>query len=285
MKYLEDRHFLYPVLRPFSDDYPGGEFYVADDLASVIEEDRILLRITFCLREPSIQEAINQGWARFGAVLYCPPTLYRNLASVPHGQETLSISIQRSQMHGALEINPLVYACKDFLYQPHTVHPEYRGFKRCLNSGSVLAQEETINLTFPPPAFMQHFVSWRLDSSLPDFEFRLDKEDSRFLYICTNQTTRKALYQLSDLQTKPSFYLGVLHDLLAHVQLIERRNELVEARENHEWLDGLLSNLEIVSNIDFEQLGNDGQLTPWQVAQRLLKHPYSLLQAQEDVTT
>ena len=280
MKYSEDRHFLYPVLLPDSDNYPSGVFRVAN-LEPIVELDRITLSLTFHLQEPSIQQAVEEGKAQCGAVLYCPPTLYRKLVNCPLGSNRLEVDIPRGQIHKGLEINPLVYARQEFRYQPHTAHAEYSGASWMLGAGYVLAQDETCNVKFPPPAFLQHFVSWRIDESLPDYEIRLDKDDSRFLYIQTNSSTRSHLYSLPDRSTKPSFYLGVLHDILSYVQLIKEQKELDDQRAEREWLDGFLNHLEF-TDIDLDDLGAEGLLSPWQAAQKLLNHPYAMLETWEN---
>ena len=278
MKYTEDRRFLYPVLLPENNDFPNGSFEVSIP-DKELTDDTLAFTLEFQLLEPSIEQAIAEGNALLGAVLYCQPTMFRNLVAVPKGEHRLPVALPRSRIHGKLEVNPLCYATQAFDYRPCSAHAEYGSDFWHLPPGSVLAQEKTQLIGFPPPSFMKNYVAWKEDEELPDYEIRVDTDHARYLYIYSNKVTRSALHSLPYQRTKPSVYLAVLHEVFAFIQLEKNNGDLDESRKNRDWLNNFLEHLELNPplGVDVEQLDGEGPVSPLQAAQRLFDHPFHLL--------
>ena len=57
---------------------------------------------------------------------------------------------------------------------------------------------------------------------------------------------------------------------------------MLQKRAEREWLDGFLNHLEF-TDIDLDDLGAEGLLSPWQAAQKLLNHPYAMLETWENL--
>ena len=77
MRYNPRRNYLYPVLRPFADDYPGGN--LKTEIQANVVEKSVNVSVIFEVSEPSIQDQVSKGDAVCAAMLYCGSTLHREM--------------------------------------------------------------------------------------------------------------------------------------------------------------------------------------------------------------
>ncbi len=283
MKYVRDRHFLHPVLRPDADDYPHGSFAVPLPKLSPAEDDgNIRIEMSFDLEEESIRKAVLDGYARCGAVLRCSPTLHRTLMAAHVAEFSLDTSQPRKLLQGRVEVDPLIYVCEDMRYQPRSVHSEYgeNAFWH-LGPGQLLAQTKTWVLPLSSPRTIRSLVHWRIDEELEDGMFRVEAEVSKsHLVIGTNQATRKELMPLEDNVTLPSFYTGAIFSALTDTVDLEAG---LPEDENCEWLTVLHDRLK-ACDIDSATLGTRDGMSLWEATQKILGLPYRRMWSSEEVT-
>lgn len=84
MKYEPKRNYLYPVLRPYSDDYASEELGIK--VTTEPDEGHVRIGVMFDVGEPSIRNQIAAGNARCVAMLYCRDTLHREMLRAGKGR-------------------------------------------------------------------------------------------------------------------------------------------------------------------------------------------------------
>ena len=124
MKYNPNRNYLYPVLRPYSDDYPDGTLQTSVTVAA--NEESISLAISFEISEPSIHEEVVNGNASCAAMVYCGTTMYREMVVGKRGNPRLTRDIPLASLSGNVELHPLVIVNQQVTHNTDTAHEEYQ---------------------------------------------------------------------------------------------------------------------------------------------------------------
>ena len=278
MKYLADRHFLYPVLRSDSDDYPGGSFTTQIVAPQQIHGNAIL-HLTIKIGEESLEGALREGKAFCGAVLRCSATYYRRLLSArPKGDEWLvEASVPFRLLHDRLELDPVVWMEAPGRWAPTSQHEEYGNRTWSLRQGAVLALAPTWVVPLGEPETFRSLVEWHTeddDACRPDWRFRLVADPSRpHLEIWTTKATRDALHSTPDPISRASFYLGAVQSAL--LEMVEE-GAVISYSEDCRWVPALQRSLER-KGISVETLGHPEGLSWWEAAQVLLDDPYVAL--------
>ena len=169
MRYRSNRQYLYPVLRPDSDDY-GAEhrLFATCDPPKYDQSDGMLsISVRFDLNELRIREAVNAGGAKCAAMVYCSSTLYREkLASSPKEPFIARGRVPVSRLKNAVQVHPVILAEKDIIHPTDTAHAEYAGRETAIPRLAPLATD--LNWTFDINS----------DARPVRSIFRLEKDDS-----------------------------------------------------------------------------------------------------------
>ena len=234
MKYDVNRHYLYPVLRPHSDDY-GEDATFLTSLEAQPSSHNVEVRMEYSVSDATIKEQVLSSQARCVAMLYCRDTMYRQLLkqNVLDDQFSLFEVIPIHLLCNQVEIHPAIVAQTLIKTFPtSTAHSEYGGIPITLAKGQPLAVDN-------PWYFDVNSQQLKVDSlfklvvdtqsDLKDYEFDVVvDEKERYVDIKANEDTIDSFRRLRSIKnaTIPTIYLSSLITLLSRFQEICTDNDL-----------------------------------------------------------
>lgn len=237
MKHDSNRHFLYPVARPFSDDYPGGQ--ISTDLKVDHTSDSVRVTLSYQVDDVSILQQIRDSYARCVAMLYCTDTLYRQ--SIQARSDTpLSIktTVPIRLLRNRVQVHPVIVAQQDIQQLPlGTVHQEYAGMSFSVNKGQPLAVDTPWYFNVNPTKMkMQGIFNLETEDryEADEFDIKIDPHQ-RYIRIIANEDTMFWFHQLrsnsSNINiTMPSIYMSSLITVLSQFKEYEKLDEDVLER-------------------------------------------------------
>ncbi len=125
MKFNPDAYASYPVLRPYANDYPSGEFTTGFKVTKH-GDDGINLEISFNIAEPTVQEKVTSGMALCCAYVYCTATAFSQMLQAEPCTEHLSQTLALRNLYGRVEVHPSIIAINDISLRTDTANEEYR---------------------------------------------------------------------------------------------------------------------------------------------------------------
>ncbi len=142
MRCLPQLGFTHPVLTPESDHYPNGEFNTYLEIINT-QQDELRFKLTFDIRETTLEKLLAENKARCIAMLYCPDTLYQENLKAEKGTTIINGVIRNGNIRNNIELHPNLIAAEQIILDPVSAHPFYRNTKPILNEGEPLAQDVT----------------------------------------------------------------------------------------------------------------------------------------------
>ncbi len=276
MKYEAKRNYLYPVLRPNSDDYNDAK--LSTFVQTSVDGQDIRVTVSFKIGEPSIRQQITTGDARCIAMLYCRETLHRETLIAPPGELELEEVIPSQLLVNDVEVNPAIVAFNSVDHPTRTAHREYGGEAIYIGRWQPLATDQTwrfkANAVRRPT---KSIFNLSPDNDLPLDLFDVDVDPSqRYLTIRANEQT---LEQFKGIRSKeyltiPSVYMNALCEALS--QLKQTGIDNAESISGG-WVDCIITNLREhgIRLGDPEQ--QNGSHTVFHAAQLLLEKPLGKL--------
>ena len=269
MKYEPKRNYLYPVLRPYSDDYASGELKI-NVAVDPVEQD-VVVRVKFDVAEISILNQIKAGDARCVAMLYCHETLHREMLSA--GKEPLEINakVQGRMLVNDVEIHPAIVAVNGIAHSTHTAHNEYGGQAVQIDKFQPLATAQTwrfsVNASQRPTKSVFNLVA---DNEMPPDIFDVEVDPSaRYINIKADEDTLGQFKNIrrNETLTLPSVYMNALMEALAFIKANDIEND--DDVHSNGWAACVKNNL-YKHDIN---LGNDSHSLMY-AAQMLLSKPF-----------
>ncbi len=127
MRFNPDAYTAYPILRPNSSDYLGGEFdailHAADDCAS----KTLKFDLDFRISEPTVKSQVAEGNAICCAQVYCAATCYTTMLEANSSSMSIRAEIPRDFLRGLVEVHPSVITVRDIQLPLDKAHPKYGG--------------------------------------------------------------------------------------------------------------------------------------------------------------
>ena len=280
MRYSPKRNYLYPVMRPYADDYG-----VSNEFKAVLREPDVdtangllLVSLDYDIAPGSVLESVQSGDAVCAAMFYCASTLYRKLLKAELGERSVSGQIPLSAVGDQIEIHPSVVATRDFEYRPTQVHEEYSNLDVLdIKKGQPLATDETwhfrLHSNQPAPAESIFTLARNDDVKAGLLQANVDIAE-RYIRLEANSETYAMIksYRERDANTAiVSLYLGPLMEALR--LLVD--DDAEQIWPDHSWAATLQSKLSQLGLV----LTYDSNL--FEVAQHLLELPYSRLTIDE----
>ena len=283
MKYDTNRHYLYPVMRPHSDDYPKGDFSTL--LNTQYSSHNVEVSIEYTVSDDTINEYVRSSQARCVAMLYCRDTMYRQLLQQNIGEDKFRLSekIPMRLLQNQVEVHPAIVAhtrIKNF--STATAHDEYSDQHIRIEKGQPLAVDD-------PWHFEVNSQQLKVDSlfklavdeqgELKDYEFDVTiNEKERYVDIKANEDTIDSFRKLRKIKnaTIPTIYLSSLITLLSRFQEINAYSDLsFEDIPSVGWYRCLHKKLEDY-NIVLDEPDNGSKHSIMRAAQQLLTSDSSL---------
>lgn len=282
MKYDTNRHYLYPVMRPHSDDYPKGDFTTLLD-AQFSSHD-VDVSIEYTVNDDAINEHVRSSQARCVAMLYCRDTMYRQLVAKNIGKDKFRLleKIPMRMLQNQVEVHPAIVAnARIENFPTSTAHDEYGDKPIRLEKGQPLAVDN-------PWHFEVNSQQLKVDSlfnlavdqqgELKDYEFDVViDEKKRYVDIKANEDTIDSFRKLRKIKnaTIPTIYLSSLVTVLSYFQEIEADDLISEDIPSVGWYRCLHKKLED-HNIVLDEPDSGSNYSIMRAAQQLLTSDSSL---------
>ena len=141
MKFVKSKSWPWPVLRPFSHDYPRSEFQSFIALDKLEGSTQLHLRADFYLGDRNLRQLIAKGRARYALLVSCSTTHSRRYLE----SETSPIEwyAESGWLTGRTEITPFVVAHRQIdNFRASNWHEDYGDRYFTIEPGSVLAVDE-----------------------------------------------------------------------------------------------------------------------------------------------
>ena len=271
MKYDPNRNYLYPVLRPHSDDYPGGE--LRSEVSAEVRGPDALIGVKFDPTDASVRQQVKDGNARCAAMLYCRETLHRETLRARKGDFALDAAIPARILVGDVEVHPIIIAVKDIDHSTKTAHPEYGGAVARIGKRQPLATAQTWRFRMnADERHTQSVFNLTTDNELPSdvFDIRIDPKE-RYIDIVANDETRGRFDNVRKnlTLTRSSVYMSALIEALARI-----KNDGGDGDEaSGGWVDCIQSNLR-KHGIEIGDRETAGSHSLLRAAQLLLEKPF-----------
>lgn len=233
MKHDPNRHFLYPVARPLSDDYPDST--ITADVKTDLVSDSVQVTVTYQVDDPSIYQQLLDAKARCVAMLYCTDTLYRRSIRKPVDNNPFEITdtVPLNRLRNRVQVHPVIVADCDIEELPlQTAHSEYRGRSFSLRTGQPLAFDSPMYFNVNPSQMkLQSIFNLVIDTDsskvqADEFEIEMDATQ-RYVNIIADENTMSWFQELRSNRniTFPSIYMSSLITVLSYFRDIDEGSD------------------------------------------------------------
>lgn len=223
MKYEPKRNYLYPVLRPYSDDYSSEELGI--EVTADPVDGHLRIGVKFGVGEPSIRNQIVAGNARCVAMLYCRDTLHRETLRAGNGRFELQKEIPSRYLVNDVEIHPAVVAVNGINHPTKTAHPEYGGAAFQVGKFQPLATAQTWRFSVnADQRAAKGIFNLAVDDDMPPDMFDIEMDPAeRYITIKADTETRAQFMNIrrNELLTLPSVYMNALVEALSYIKYTE----------------------------------------------------------------
>ena len=273
MRYNARRNYLHPVLRPFSDDYPGGNLRT-QITRSEVTGGVLNVAMAFEVSEPSILEQVRSGHAICVAMFYCSATLHREMLYAGLGSLEVSASISTDILRGDVELHPAIVANNSIDHSTETAHTEYSSTLVSISRWHPLAVDQTWRFQVNPNVRpTKGIFNLENDNDLPNgfFDIKTDVA-ARYVNITANSATMSKFKALSnnESRTVPTIYMSALVTALAESRAVDADDSDVPSDG---WVNCIKNNMNRL-NINITE--EEGTHTLLKAAQLLLNNPFDV---------
>lgn len=276
MKYVSKRNYLYPVLRPYSDDYEDAE--LKTEVTAGIDGAYINIAVDFHLNEESIRREVEAGNARCAAMLYCSDISHREMLVAEKGRFRLSKSVHSRMLVGRVELNPLIVTSDNISHSTHTAHREYGNTPVAVGRFQPLATDRPwhFDVNAEQRATKSIFnLATDTDNILSDSEFDVEiNVNERYLTIKANEGTLDLFRRIrsNEKLTIPTVYMNALIDALAYIKYNNLEDEN-DGYDSNGWVACIKTNLNRLG-IKIGNMDEAGSHSIFRAAQLLLEKPF-----------
>lgn len=268
MKFDRSKTFPYPVLRPYSDDYVDVEFQAFAEF--VIEDKKLRIRCSYLTSSVELQQQIALGKAKYVSVISCRETYFRQVVSTM--ADFVEAELDADSMKGEVIVDAYIVATKDIKnYGSPDINKEFGKKRFDFAPGEILAQDETQCVyvdrdLFKPISSVFDLVK---NDSLTGGEWRVSLEQDQ-VQIEVSSPMKEAIDNSRSSNVCKSVLINSIY-FSAVVHTIQKLKD-DEAYENLKWA-GVMTRQ--IHNHHIDLTSTDAYV----VAQKLMKHPLSVLNA------
>ena len=281
MKYDPNRNYLYPVMRPYADDYEDALLKTLVQAQAEPDNENLIINVEFDVSDVRIRQQVADGNARCTAMLYCRDTMYRKTLQSYAGRFDLMDSIPLRLLANNVELNPAIVTVEDVEHPTDTAHTEYGKAQVRVGKFRPLATDQTWHFQVNPKLRQTESIFNLIrddETELQDGEFDIAVEPSdRYITIKANSATLdgfKLVRNSDETLAVSTVFLSALIEVLAWVKNTEDDDETMVANDG--WVDCIRSNLQ-KRNISLGSRDEPGNSSLFSAAQRLLDYPFDEL--------
>ena len=280
MKFDPNRNYLYPVMRPYADDY--GDALLKTAVRTQPDSENLTINVEFDVSDVRIKQQVADGNARCTAMLYCRDTMYRKTLQSYSGRFYLTDSVPLRLLANNVELNPAIVTIEDVEHPTDTAHAEYGRNPVRVGKFRPLATDQTWHFQVNPKQRQTESIFNLIkddELGLQDGEFEIVLAPTdRYIIIKANAATLdgfKLVRNSDETLSVSTVFLSALIEVLAWIKNAEDNDDTMVANDG--WVDCIKSNLQ-KHNISLgsgDEPGNSSSL--FRVAQRLLDYPFDEL--------
>lgn len=268
MKFDQSKTFPYPVLRPHSDDYVDAEFQALTEFE--ISDAKIKVLCTYRTSSTELQQLISLRFAKYVSVISCRETYFRLVLTTD--KESAEAEIIADALRGEVAIDSYIVAIKDIKnYGSPDINPEFGKKRFNFKPGEILAQDETQAIYIERDLFRPISSVFDLvkNEALTAGEWRVALEqDNVQIQVST------AMKESIDNSRSSTACKAILINSLYFSAVVHAVQRLKESSDYEEFKWGRVMTHQIHnSHIDLKTTDS------YVVAQKLMKHPLSVLNA------
>ena len=221
-----DRLLPFPLLAPWTDDYPGGTFSAQVPDAVINNGIQINLTVKYHLTSQYLRTLITDGYAHFVSVIACTRTFSRNSQACE--QEDDLCILDARDFAGALRLTPYVVTkqpvegliSQEMAEEITVIKPD--GFD--IPAGSILAAGNSTEIELEEAGSPFSVIDLVASNSVDSGTFQVDLEENRIkVYLPPEDKNRiEALRQHGDQSLEmavlfPSVYLHAVSEALRNL--------------------------------------------------------------------
>ncbi|MCA0970655.1 hypothetical protein LCM20_08655 [Halobacillus litoralis] len=272
---VKERHFPYPVLADFSDDYKKGSYET--EISYDVTKDEFILRVKHSLDSKELYSDILRGRAMFCVHIECSKTQMRILSKSK--EEKQEVKVKASDIDQRIDVCTFVIANEDIKgFSNESFDDDYKGYTFEVSKGDILAIGDDYLINIEKDKSNDSESILQLEKSLednPKENFSLTFATDRIV-VTLNQEDYKTYNELANTEQ----LLPILHALIgvpalsAALQLISQ--EMSDANEDeyssYRWYRVLMEKIEYLGLDPYDEKVYE---EPIQLAQKILDNPLS----------
>ena len=141
MKFVKSKSWPWPVLRPYSHDYPRSEFQSYVDLDTIEDSTQLRVKADFYLGDRNLRDLIEKERARYALLISCSITHFRNY--LESATSSIEWYAENGWLAGRIEITPFIVAHRPIdNFRASNWHEDYADRAFAVEPGSVLAIDQ-----------------------------------------------------------------------------------------------------------------------------------------------
>jgi len=142
MRFEDQVIYPHPVLRPDVEDYKDGDFEVILMYWASPEHSFVEISAQYHLSVPELLNLVNLEKLSVGLLVDCRDTFYRKVLPLGSGERE-NIIIDGGQLHGKVELVPIIYAVTQIsAFTSQDFAEEFKGLQFDLEPGDLVAYGE-----------------------------------------------------------------------------------------------------------------------------------------------
>ncbi|WP_276907275.1 hypothetical protein [Peptoniphilus duerdenii] len=271
---IKERYHSYPVLAPYTDDYPNTLFSIKK-LEDIVDRNNYVFEVELNLNNKGLEKLINEQLAEFVIHVECSKTSFRRIFK--SSMSTLTLQIEKSKIDSRVEFAPFIIAKEDIKnYTDIEFDPIFEGFSFNINRGQYLAIGKVAIITIiKDKDDLKQLSSIIRIAQVADLEkgIKLQLEGDRIQILMPKETYEMYIYA-----SRNHNRLRLLHSMIVLPAIINVLYELKDDAESNfeqfsdrRWFQALEIRINDLGLELDKRLFSDN--TPYELAQLILEYP------------
>lgn len=278
MRIVPDKSFMYPVLRPDSDDYVKGSFHANIQLQNQASTQTVRMESGMVLEQDELESMIQAGTAAFVLNIKCGDTYYREC--LRSHKPSFRHDFQPGQLQGIVETVPFVVCIQDGqALTSRDFHSEFGADPFSVHAGHVLAYGTpciySVDSRFQGIGTIFEFVA---SPDVPEGTFRYVLEGSLILlHLSLRDADRFAQARKNNIEAQRAFMAGIYLPVV--LSILTELDQTPQAYAGQKWHDVFQT---VMARKDIRPPGQGEPGGRLEDAQKLLGNPFGWLPGMND---
>lgn len=278
---IKERHFPYPVLADFSDDFQQSSYET--DIVHAVDSSEFILTVKHYLTNKEIIDLIQNGDAVYSTHIECSKTQTRLMDTSSINSQ--KITIDSSEVENKIEVCTFIVATRKIeKYSNSSFDEDYQGYIFTVNKGDILAIGYDYNINIEKEQINNSESIIQFERAEPDIKepFKINFDTSRLVV-----TLNKKNYDLYKELIEQEELLPVLYSIIGvpvissalHVigsEIMSDDNSLNEGYSSKRWYKVLIEKIQEVGADPYDYRNYEESSEVILLAQKILEDPLSI---------